>query len=97
MLKQGTNRLNQGHDSDGSGWGSEWTGLVRAWWMLTHGSVRAQTEVQLLGLETLTGMQALWSRRQWKLSSSRNDGGSDTGTQGTASLGAQGTAGRGRM
>ena len=26
MLRQGTNRLNQGHGSDGSGWGSERTG-----------------------------------------------------------------------
>ena len=46
MLRQGTNRLNQGHDylgSEGSGWASELTGLVRAWWMLTEGSVRAAT------------------------------------------------------
>ena len=39
MLRQGTNRLNQGHGSDGSGWDSEWTGLVHAWGRLTHGSV----------------------------------------------------------
>ena len=26
MLRQGTNRLNQGHGSDGSDWGSERTG-----------------------------------------------------------------------
>ena len=33
---------------------------------------------------TETGMQGLWSRRQWELSSSRDDGGSDTEAQGTA-------------
>ena len=31
-------------------------------------------------------LQGLWSRRQWKLSSSKNGGGSDTGTQGTAAV-----------
>ena len=44
MLGQGTKKLNQGHGypgSEGSGRGSEQTGLVRAWWRLTEGSVRA--------------------------------------------------------
>ena len=73
MLRQGTNRLNQGHVSDGSGWGSGRTGLVRAWWRLTEGSVR----VAALAAEaecrqgsggsatalTETGMQGLWSRQ----------------------------------
>ena len=40
MLRQGTNRLNQGLGSDGSGRKSEQTGLVRTWRMLTEGSVR---------------------------------------------------------
>ena len=73
MLRQGTNRLNQGHGSDGSGWGSERTGScargegsVKAAALSAevttpvvisqgsgYGSVRAQTEVRLLGLETL--------------------------------------------
>ena len=38
--------LNQGHScpgSGGSGWASEQTGLVRAWWRLTEVSVRAAT------------------------------------------------------
>ena len=48
------------------------------------GSVRAQTEVQWLGLETLNWGAGTLARRQWKQSSSRNGGGSDTGTQGTA-------------
>ena len=94
MLRQGTNRLNQGHGSDGSGWGSERTGLMRAWWMLTEGSIRAaalaaeaecrQGSGGSTTALTETGMQGLWSRRQWKLSSSRNNGGSDTGAQSTA-------------
>ena len=67
--------MNQGHGSIGSGRGSERTGLVHAWWMLTEGSATALTE---------TGKQGLWSRRHWKLSSSRNGGGGDSGTQGTA-------------
>ena len=44
MLRQGTKWLNRGHGypgSGGSGWGNEQTGLVRAWWRLTEGSVRA--------------------------------------------------------
>ena len=64
--------------------------------MLTEGSVRvaalaAEAECrQGSGGSTTTltetGMQRLWSRRQWKLGSSKNGGGSDTGTQGTAAV-----------
>ena len=57
MLRQGTKWLNRGHGSDGSGWASEQTGLVRAWWRLTEGSVRATA------LATEAGMQA----GQWRL------------------------------
>ena len=91
MLRQGTNRLNQRLGSDGSGWGSEQTGLVRAWWMLTEGSVRAaalaaeaecrQGSGGSATALTETGMQGLWSRRLWKLGNSRNDGDSDTGAR----------------
>ena len=44
MLGQGTKWLNRRHGypgSGGSGWASEQTGLVRAWWRLTEVSVRA--------------------------------------------------------
>ena len=79
MLEQGTNRLNQGHDSDGSGWGSKRTGLARVWWRLSLGSVRAQIEVQWLGLETLNwgagNGSGTGSRRWLKLGDSGNGGG----------------------
>ena len=53
MLGQGTNRLNRGYGYDGSGWGSERTGLVPAWWRLTEGSVRAAALAAEYGREQL--------------------------------------------
>ena len=61
MLGQGTNRLYQWHGSDGSGWGSEQTGLVRAWWRqgCRQGSeVSATALVETGGTLVTTAMEA---------------------------------------
>ena len=67
------------HGSDGSGWGSEQSGLARAWWRLSHGSIRAQTEVQWMGLETLNwgagNGSSTGSRRRLKLRAQGQGGG----------------------
>ena len=87
MLRQGTNRLNQGHDSDGSGWGSQGS-CARG-----EGSVTAQSRLRQDDCGSDQGKGALVAE-VGKPRGRRQQSAAVNWDSGRASLGAQGTAGR---